>query len=118
MYKYNIAILVDNFQNTGQTQSIIKEILDNPQYDCTIFTISKENIISNPLAVFSIADYFNWEGVSLITSPKTLEKAITYPAIGPKIILGKVKYQDYLNIDIFKLDLIDGVLHGYEKNVG
>lgn len=116
MYKHNIAILVDNFHNTEQSNDILNKILSNKEYDCTIFTISKENVMPNPLAIFSMADYFNWSGVTIITSPKTLEKSIAYPAIGPKIILGKYKYEDYSNLDEFSLNLIDGIINEHSQN--
>lgn len=118
MFKQNLAILVDNFQQSDNTQNIIQAIINQSQYEVVIFTLCKENIVPNPLAVFSIADYFNFDGISIITSPKTLAKSISYPAMGPKIIIGKVKYQDYYNIDIFDLNLIDGVLNGNHQNVG
>lgn len=118
MFKQNVALLVDNFQQNENTHNIIQTILTNTNYEVTIFTISKENLAPNPLPVFSIADYFNFEGISIITSPKTLEKSIFYPAIGPKIIIGKVKYQDYYNIDTFDLNLIAGAINGNNENVG
>ena len=115
MLNNKIAILVDNFTNNPQTQLILTEVLSK-KYDVTIFTISKENIIANPLPVFNIADYFNWQGISIITSPRTLEKTISYPSIGPCIIVGNVKYKDYFNIGELNLDLISGIINENRRN--
>lgn len=115
MFKYKIAILVDSFQNTETNKQIIQEISNKQQYDVTIFTISKENIIASPLAVFNISDYFNWSGLSIITSQKTLEKTISYPVAGPHVILGNVKYKDYFNISNLNLDLLNNIIIN-EKN--
>lgn len=120
MSKYNIAILVDNFTNTPQTQQILTECLSKPKYQTTIFTISRENIIATSLPVFNIADYFSWTGPTLITSNRTLEKAVMYPSPGPCIIIGNVSYNNYYNIPSFNLDLIESIINDYKygTNVG
>ena len=115
MLDYRIAVLVDNLNNTQATEILLKEILSKFRNNITIFAISKEEIVPNALPVFSIAEYFNWDGATIITSFKTLEKASNYPAVGPKVIVGKMKYQDYLNVPEFNLDLIYGVLDDYYK---
>jgi len=102
------AVLLDDFGPHQQTKIIADEILRKPQYDCTIFVISKENIISNPFAVFSIADYFNFDGITIVTSQSTLEKANKYPAGGPRIIIGQ-------DVQEFNLDQIQQLVTAGHK---
>ena len=104
-YKY--AILLDNLNDNETSKQILEEILKKPQYDVTLFCLSKENIIPNPLAVFNIVDYFSWVGPTIITSYNTLEKALAYPAVGPKVIIGMLRYKDCITIPQFNLDVIN-----------
>jgi len=109
MLNYKYALLLDDLFKTEQSKSYIDEI-SSKSYDVTIFTIIKEQIIPNPLAIFSIADFWNWKGVSIITSNQTLEKSEAYPVAGLKIIVGPLKTPGYFNVEKFDLDLIHKVL--------
>lgn len=114
--KYKFGILVDNLLNNDNTKKILEEIINKPQYDCTIFTLSKEGMVPNPLTIFNIVDYFSWQDISIITSYQTLEKSLIYPSPGPKIIIGMMKYENYITIPTFNLDLINEAVDGFYKN--
>lgn len=114
--KYNYALLLDNLYPNEQNQKLIQYLSMNQQYNITIFLLSKENMMPNILPVFSIADYFNFNGISIITDEATLEKTIKYPAKGIRIIAG-FKYNDFLSVDRFDLQLIEEIIDGYSKKI-
>ena len=114
MSKYRYALLLDNILPNEENVKLLQSILEANR-DIIIFVGNKEQIIPCPFAVFNIVDFFNFEGVSIITSQYTLEKSIVYPVIGPKIIIGKIKYKDYINIPNLDFNLIEKVLDDRNK---
>jgi hypothetical protein len=110
MYKF--AVLVDNLFNTPQTKVLMDLLLANKHRDITIFSIVKERCVSSPLPVFSIVDYFNWKHITIITSPATLEKAISYGTGDTKLILGQLSHENCINIPTLDFNLIQGILDG------
>jgi len=106
----NFALFVNDFYPTTTTQIYLQEIYSKPQYNVTIFSLSKENSVGCGLPVFSIVDAFNWKQPVIITSMQTLEKYIKYPILGIGIILGNFKHEKCLNIDRFDLDEINKLL--------
>jgi hypothetical protein len=114
--KYKYALLVDNMCGNPQTELILKAISTHPEYDVTIFSITKEKMVPNNCAVLHISNYFAWRGPSIITSSKTLEKSAAYPAVGPKIIIGPVKYKDYLNAPALDLSIINKIVSDNDKD--
>lgn len=105
------ALLLDNLFPSETSKSILEEI-NSKNYDVTIFLLNKHHMMMNPFPVFSIADYFNFKGVTIITSPQTKEKAEAYPNAGLYIILGD-NIPNYINISQFNLDLIEQVVNKY-----
>lgn len=73
------ALLLDSLYPNNVSQAIVQEIFNKPQYDVTIFLLNRENVIPSPLAVFSIADYFNFKGIPIATSNATMDKINNYP---------------------------------------
>lgn len=112
--KYHYALLLDNLYPNEQNQKLIQYLSQNQQYDITVFVLSKENMMPNILPVFSMSDYFNFTGVSIITDEATLLKSIRYPVSGPKITIG-FKYKDYLSTNQFNLNEIESIIDGYHQ---
>lgn len=113
MHKY--AILLDNLNNTPQTKFYLETLLLTPKYDITLFVISKQNTVACHYPIFNISDYFNWNGISVITSQNTLEKSIAYPVVGPRIIIGNARYKDYINVGKFDMNFINEIVEEYYK---
>lgn len=113
--KNKFALLVDSFCPSQETQNILQELVAHPEIDITIFSISKENIVPNPYPVFSMCDLYNFSGYCIITSYKTFKKHKSYPT-NNGIIIGSTKYEGYLNIPKFDINLINQVIKENEKN--
>lgn len=114
--KNKYALLLDNLFPSDISNSLIKEIISHPNVDITIFTIIKENTIPCPCPIFSISDYFNFKGISIITSPKTMDKNIAYPVNGIRIVIGHGDESEIIYVPEFKIDLIEEAVNGYNEN--
>lgn len=115
MNKYYYALLLDNLYPTEQNKSLL-DFLNIQPYNIVIFLLSKENVMPSILPIFSIADYFNFDGITIIIDKFTYEKSQKYPARGPRISIGE-KYEGCLFSQSLDFQKIEEIIDGYTKNV-
>lgn len=114
MSKYKYALLLDSLFPEEVSKAIINEIYSKPEYDVSLFLLNRDNMMANPFPVYSIADYFNFKGVSIITSQSTLNKVKAYPDPGLSIIIGEGEdILNFINVKTFDLHLIDNTVKEY-----
>lgn len=111
MSKYQYALLLNDLMPHDGTKLILDEIYKKQNYDITLFLLNKERMVSCILPVFNIADYFNFNGVTIVTTAQTLQKSKHYPTKEPIIVIGNIPNE--ICVPNFDLDLIERTVNEY-----